>query len=86
MMTTFFAVFIFGIYCVRRFCIQKRPILVGQQQQTEIRSQARKVALSQAYDSSDGGYSGSEFDYSSQNESCYQTDNEISIDMGAEYH
>ena len=59
MVTSFIAVFCFGLYLVNRFCLRKlqnRQVL-----QSEVRA-ARRAAMHISYESSDG-YSGSEMEF-----------------------
>lgn len=61
MLFSFFAVFLFGVYCVKRWLL-KRAHVASMTRRKEIERKARRRALKINYESSDG-YSGSEMDF-----------------------
>lgn len=77
MVLSFFAVFFFGIYCVKRCLLRRVDQQVAVKQQKQIRK-ANRDLMKITYESSDG-YSGSEVDHDQQN--CYSVDGSIDADV-----
>lgn len=90
MVLSFFAVFLFGVYMVKR-CLLKRAAVASINRRTQIQARhARRQALHLNYESSDG-YSGSEMEFDQQSTSNYEPgDMSISFDYEsdapADYH
>lgn len=61
MVLSFFAVFFFGIYCVKRCLLRRVDQQATVKQQKQIRA-AKREAMKITYESSDG-YSGSEIEH-----------------------